>query len=242
MSSATAFTESDSDTITPEVALEQLVGEGKKYATVAEAAKGLYHAQKHITGLESNYAELKKELDKRLTAEELLKEVIKNKEQTPAVTPAKGESPIDIEALLKRAEESAVAAVSSREKENAAKANEARITDALVTRLGTMEKAAEAIRTAASTYGVSIQEFQEMARNKPRVVEGLLGLNDQKRGSTPTPIVGNVNSAGSRTQADASAGTPEYWEKMRQADPKKYYSKEMSKQRIADLVRHRSAQ
>jgi hypothetical protein len=243
MSDATAFTKSDSVDVDPKQALEQLVGEGKKYATVEEAAKGLWHAQKHIAGLESNYAELQKELNKRLTAEELLKKVIDHKDTTPAQTSAKGEpQSLDIEALLKKAEESAVAAVQKRELETSASKNEERITEALVKKYGTMEKAAEAARQAAQTYGVSIDEFQQMARTKPRVVEGLLGLNDSKqRQSTPSPLSGSLNTAGVRQNNDATDGSPEYWEKMRQADPKKYYSRDMSRKRIQDSIKHRMA-
>jgi hypothetical protein len=54
---------------------QDLVGEGKKYASAEDALRSVPHAQKHIQTLEAEMAELKEELAKRKTTQELLDEL-----------------------------------------------------------------------------------------------------------------------------------------------------------------------
>ena len=53
---------------------QDLVGEGKKYSSAEEALRSVPHAQQHIKTLEEEMAELKEELSKRKTTQELLDE------------------------------------------------------------------------------------------------------------------------------------------------------------------------
>ena len=50
----------------------EFIGSGKKYQSVDEALKSVPHAQKHIQTLESELANVKEELLKRRTTEELI--------------------------------------------------------------------------------------------------------------------------------------------------------------------------
>ena len=54
---------------------QDLVGEGKKYANAEEALRSVPHAQQHIKTLEEEMAQLKEELAKRKTTQELLDEI-----------------------------------------------------------------------------------------------------------------------------------------------------------------------
>ena len=55
--------------------LEKIVGAGQKYANVEELAKGAIHGNDYINKLEGELAELRGELDKRLTAEEVAQQI-----------------------------------------------------------------------------------------------------------------------------------------------------------------------
>jgi len=54
---------------------QEFLGEGKKYRSPEDALKAVPHAQQHIQTLESELAEVKEELTKRKTAQELLDEI-----------------------------------------------------------------------------------------------------------------------------------------------------------------------
>src|SRR5687768_7954579 len=72
-SDATPATTTQENTIPPE--LVELVGAGKKYATVEAALKALPHSQSHINKLEAELATLREEVTKRKTTQELLDEI-----------------------------------------------------------------------------------------------------------------------------------------------------------------------
>lgn len=55
--------------------VDQLVGIGKKYASVDVALAAIPHAQTHITNLESELAVAREELSKRKTTQDLLEEI-----------------------------------------------------------------------------------------------------------------------------------------------------------------------
>ena len=55
--------------------VDQLVGEGKKYASIDVALAAIPHAQTHISNLESELATVREELSKRKTTQELLEEI-----------------------------------------------------------------------------------------------------------------------------------------------------------------------
>ena len=57
--------------------LDQLVGEGKKFANIEDLAKGKLNSDEHIDKLENENQRLRQELDTRMTAEEVLAEIRK---------------------------------------------------------------------------------------------------------------------------------------------------------------------
>ena len=62
----------DLSAIAPEQALEELVGEGKKYASAAELAKAMLHAQQHIDKLQGENGEFRSKLERASTIDEIL--------------------------------------------------------------------------------------------------------------------------------------------------------------------------
>lgn len=67
--------------------MNQLVGEGKKYANVNEAVKALAHAQTFIETLKGDNAHLKNELQSRITMEEFLERSNRSNSANPPSEP-----------------------------------------------------------------------------------------------------------------------------------------------------------
>ena len=65
-------TPTDPVEVDAEKAKAELIGEGKKYKTEADAIKALYHAQQHIPRLEQENREARAALNERKNAEDLL--------------------------------------------------------------------------------------------------------------------------------------------------------------------------
>ena len=61
---------------------EDLVGEGKKFKTIDDLAKGKAQADTHITNLEKELAELRQDLSARLTVEDFVSRVGKPRSES----------------------------------------------------------------------------------------------------------------------------------------------------------------
>ena len=70
--------------------LEQLVGEGRKYADEQALAKAVVHAQNHIQRLEQEQAGLREDLSKSLKLEEVVNKMTEHNEALKAATPTPG--------------------------------------------------------------------------------------------------------------------------------------------------------
>lgn len=71
------------DSMTGEDALASLVGEGKKYATAEEMAKGMFHSQQHIGTLEQENAGMRDTANKAKGVDDILA-ALKGQQQQPA--------------------------------------------------------------------------------------------------------------------------------------------------------------
>lgn len=76
----------DLSAIAPEQAFEELVGEGKKYASAAELAKAMLHAQQHIDKLQSENGEYRGKLERASTIDEILGK-LNGQQQAQQATP-----------------------------------------------------------------------------------------------------------------------------------------------------------
>ena len=93
----------------PEEFLEELVGEGKKYATPAEAIRALAHANHHISKLEGENATFRTQLEKAATVDDILSKLKQQPESndidtgeddTSKQTPSQD---VDVDALVEQA-------------------------------------------------------------------------------------------------------------------------------------------
>lgn len=197
-------------TTAPTTVEYEFIGEGKKYKSVEDALKSVPHAQEHIKTLEQQLAELRAkdaenmaELQRRRTAEELLTEMNKGK-QNDVVTPTGVEA--DPEVLSQLVER----VLEKKQTESVAKNN----AQSVVTKLKEVygDKAREAYISLASSNGMSIEFLDKLAMTSPNALLKLAGVGNVKQSSgkissdvQTTAIQSNQETVSSRVPAFATS-------------------------------------
>lgn len=173
--------------ITPEEAMNTLVGEGKKYATPAELAKALLHSQKHIKTLESETAQLREAQQKAQSVEELLKELRGATQQpSPAPAPMDDQQPdaSGQQQQGKSIEELLEEKLNQRDASARAKANQDYVAAELSKKLG--GDAGRLYREAGARLGVDLDELSAKSPEAVlRLVAGTVTTQPQQQASTP---------------------------------------------------------
>lgn len=192
-----AATPAPSEAPKPQIAVpdsvQELIGEGKKYATVELALAALPHAQSHIATLQSENKALKEKTEQGRSAEEVyntVQELLKAEKATPALATLDESS---IAAILDRK-------LTERELNQRAAANVATVKDALVGKFG--DKAEEVYKAKAAEMGVSVSFLNDIVKASPAAANELFGLKPQPR-AAPSPTMGGI-----RTEALQSTSNP----------------------------------
>lgn len=167
--------------------LKELVGEGKKYATLDAALASIAPAQAHIAKLEAEAAQLREQAARGESVDDVRKAV-------EAILEARGSTPAPT------LDPNAVASVvdgllSKREQEAKASANQKAVTDALTAAYG--DKASEKFGEAAAAVGLTREQLSDMARTSPQAA---LKLFDLKPTGAP-PLRSDLNSENFRQPA-----------------------------------------
>lgn len=192
--------------------VSEYVGEGKKYRDINEALKATDHAQEHISNLEKEMAELREELNKRLSVEEALEKAKVN--QGSAEIPSTQIDETTIKSFVKNA---IVEAETEKEK--------AINTKSVVAKLSSVygDKAEQQYIEMAQKYNLPINELNELAGKSPTAVLAMFGIDNSVTQSAPQPSKGSVNTEAFR-QTGVKEGTYAYYENMRRENPSKYFS------------------
>lgn len=190
--------------------LVEFVGEGKKYKSLEEVYKAFPHSQSHISKLESELAQLREELSKRKTAEDLLKEIESrgfsantpdhlddSQNQTGSVAPS-----VDIEKVVE-------SILTKKSVEATQQANASSVVEAFKSNFG--EKAKEVYTKLAESNGLPVSELDRMAKLSPQLVLNLAGIKPKSPtqsgkvgGDVNTVFSNNVESVPSAKVGDLS--------------------------------------
>lgn len=163
----------------------ELVGEGKKYRTAEDALKALPHAQGHIKTLEEEAKQLREELAKRKTAEELLEEfkvsgVLGGNRQEPAVTPS-----VDVEQVV-------ASVLAKKEAATTAQRNISVVVNTFTEAFGDKTKGEEMYNKVAEESGLSVAALNQLAATSPEAVMRLAGIT-KKQETVPGKVQSTVN-------------------------------------------------
>jgi len=202
--------------------VEELVGEGKKFATVEDLAKGKAEADIFIEQLKKEQAELRSDLDQRLSAQDLLEEIRKEREaqlsssNTPAegnTTPSLGQD--DIASLVKDT-------VKQMGVQETSEQNILIVDQKMKELFG--DRAQEVMLQKAKENEVSVDFLKDAAAKSPKAFFNVLGLSNQKT-ATPSMTQGTVDMSSTMSK-DNSGNSWQDYEVMRKENPKMYWKPE----------------
>lgn len=202
--------------------VHELVGEGKKFKTVDELAHGKQESDRYIDTLKGEKEEL-------TALVENLKERLAAAQRTQP-DPAQHTSPptVSSDDLVKTvrdviAEENAVQTravnLNSFEKE---------ITKAFG------DKAADKLREAANTTGMSVDQLKELAATTPEAAKRLVGIGAKASDEAPATKPKGESSERSATKATGVKSFDE-WQTIRREKPNYFYSQEGQTAYINDM-------
>lgn len=162
--------------------VKEFIGEGKKYASIEAALASIPHAQSHIATLEGEMGELREDLIKRKTAEEILAEI--NKKPTEEQTIPQFD-PSQLDALIENK-------MAAKEQQVVRQANVSTVVDKFAEVYGDKAKAEEVYINKAKELGLSIDYLNNLAATSPKAVFELYGIKSV--GGIPAKVHSDVNT------------------------------------------------
>ncbi len=124
-----------------------------------------------------------------------------------------------------------------KQSQSSAQSNMDKVTDALITKLGSAEQAKLAINHKAKEIGMSPQALRSIAEQSPQAFFKLIGVEDSGP-SAPAFARNGVNSFGQ--QENTVLRDSKYYEKMKVQDPKQYFDRKTTSQMMKDMALIRS--
>lgn len=173
----------------------------QKYSDVESALKSLPHAQQHISKLEQEMAELKAELEKRKTAEEIVSRIESSGRKQEEATPSKPAITSEqIEALVDKR-------LSAKEQFNKEQSNIRKVVDTMSKMYG--EKSEEVFYSKAAEAGLDRAMINRLAAVSPEAAMRIVGKVEA--GGIPPKTFSNTNSDAAFTNKPVpSAKLPPY--------------------------------
>jgi hypothetical protein len=224
---------------------EELVGEGKKFKTPEELARGKAEADAFIERLKREQEALRQELNTKLSMEEYVDRLRtssqpnNSRSDPPLNEPNGGEGgdngktqlkPEDIEALIEQK-------VTARERARIQQQNQETVKQKLIESFG--NDYISKLKEAASTLGLTPEDMDAMAKDRPKAFLKLVGADNAQPQSKPntnslfTPPSGNATAprqvSGDRTKS--------YYDEIKQKDPKRYWSPAVQNSLHQDALR-----
>lgn len=210
-----------------EITADVLVGEGKKFKTVDDLARGKAAADAHVSNLEKELAELRSELSTRLTVEDFVSKLkvgqysteseSGNNQTREPVDPPSNENKMSLQEEVQKALRAELEK-SSRE------ANIAKAKQALKERLG--DNYNEKLQKIAEGLGVKPEFLSSMAASSP---EGLVKVIESVTPKGDNRPLGVVTETSVPNSQEGSRNF-KFYQDLRRKDPELYFSKRVQKE------------
>lgn len=214
-------------------ALETLVGEGKKFQSAEDLAKGKLESDQFIEQLKGELAEIRKELKNDRFQSELQKELNRgNNQQPPAANPpkpiegSKAFSPEELSSLIK-------SEIMEAKQYEQANSNILEADRFITERLGNKEKAKQFIVDKAAEMGISVNWLLDVAAKSPKALYNVLGLTTEPSvEKDKTKVVDHVSKVNTERmefapKAGVKPGSKAYFDEIRKADKARYFTPEV---------------
>jgi hypothetical protein len=225
---------------------EELVGDGKKFKTPEELARGKAESDVFIERLKREQEALRQELNTKLSMEEyvdLLRTSGQPKDSRSGLTPNEpngGEGgdngktsikPEDIDALIEQK-------VSARERARIQAQNQETVKQKLLESFG--NDYVSKLKEAATALGMTPEDMDAMAKDKPKAFLKLVGAdNAQPQQQKPNNNSLFTPPSGITPAQRAVSGdrTKSYYDEIRRVDPKKYWTPAVQNALHQDAIR-----
>lgn len=194
--------------------LETLVGNGQKYKTAEELAKGYQNADAHIATLTQELQELKAQQ----TSNQNITDAVNGKKDSQDEVNTNSQ-PADLNNLSKDELINLMKNVMNEDKtHNTQQTNLSQVDEFLVNKFG--DKAPEEVARIAQANGMTIEQMKNLSVSSPQAVINLCGGVGQTAIQTST-FSSSINTA---SQSETVKGNS-YFSKLRKDDPKAFYSR-----------------
>lgn len=170
--------------------LQGIVGEGKKFSSMAALASGYSESQSFIETMKGENANYRTELEKRKSAEELLQDI--RTASQPVVPTSPG-----VEVNKDVVSEIVQQQLNQARAQEVAKTNNKSVIDAFTANYG--EKAEAQFMKLAQDNDMSIPEMEALVASKPNMVLKLAGLSGGTAPKSNSPLQGDVNTMAMNT-------------------------------------------
>lgn len=216
----------------------ELVGDGKKFKTTKDMAKGKYLADRQVEVLtrrmdemREDYLKAQDELKTRASIESMLDQIatrdhstnrddttMRNEDKKPVLDPDQLDSLIDTR-------------ISSYEKTRIQQANRAAVEAKLKERYGNNYKSV--LSKQVEELGMSAEDVDSMANRSPKAFFKTFGLDKTETETFEAPLRNNQRS--SFTPDTGEKRTWSYYKKIRKSDPTQYYTAKIHNQMLKDM-------
>jgi hypothetical protein len=217
--------------------VEELVGEGKKFKTIEDLARGKYESDLHIKIMEKRSDELRNDYlkvrDENL-AKAKLEELI-DKMQAQQLSPSSYQPPANDDKTpptidSKQIESLIDSQISRRETESKEKANFNTVQNRLKERFGNSYQAV--LKEQIDTLGLTIDDVNVLAKKSPNAFFRTMGLDQpQQTESFQAPVRSNQMSSFKPT---TQKRTWSYYQELKKQNPKLYYDPKIANQMHKD--------
>jgi hypothetical protein len=219
-------------------ALNDLVGEGRKFNDVEALARGKQEADNFIEQMKRENAELKADLERQSYALGVAQKMGEtasastaepsNSEQTGGTSEGANTKPTTSEANIESLVEKTL---QKREQDTLSKQNLATVENELAKVYGT--EATNAVNQKASELNLPLKDLQAMAEKSPNAFMQLMG----QQPPVQSPMVqGSIRTEGSAMQTSAERDWS-YYQKLRRENQSQYYTPKIQRQLMEDKKR-----
>lgn len=218
--------------------LEDLVGDGKKFKSVEDLARGKAEADLYIETLNKRSDQLREDylkMREEATAQAKLQDLIDRLEnrttpQLPVESPERQPTPsFDPSKLPSLIREESI----KLENERKADTNFKQVQNKLKEQFG--NNAQQVLQERMNSLDLSIEDINSLARKSPTAFYNTLGLNNTQTESLIGPPRSS-NTAGFQPRGETKR-TWAYYENMRKTQPRMYYDSKIANQMHDDQVR-----
>jgi hypothetical protein len=214
---------------TTEDILSQLVGEGKKFKTVEDLARGKLEADRFISDLTEEQKELRnalKEYEEKLAKTETVKDLFGNKDS--ASSKDNQAEQMTTEDILKLVDERLTKRTAAQQEA----ANKERANAALLKHFGNDDAKARAfVKSEAERLGVGTDFLKDMSAKSPEAFLRLVGVN-QPRANPGASFDNAVNPDASG--GEGSMRNAAYYSELRKKLGHRFYEPDIQQQRLRD--------